>query len=512
MFKYLVNNGIRKNFGLISITIYLTIILGCIPNGKNDRPNILFIFSDDHAYKAISAYGSNRNTTPNIDRLANEGMIFNKCYVTNSICAPSRATILTGKYSHENGVLDNHTSAFDGNQQTFPKLLNKNGYQTAIVGKWHLKSTPTGFDYHNVLVGQGQYYNPDFLENGKMNKYYGYNTDVTTNIALDWMKNKRHEEKPFMMMLQYKAPHRQFTPNVTHAHKYKNEKIPEPNNLLDDYSNRASPAKNQKQSILNNMGVEDVKLKLPEPQRMKYHQKSVLKSSYKKSDEEYYNNQPEGDELVKWCYQRFIKDYIKCVDAIDENIGRVLEYLEESGLDENTIVIYSSDQSIFLGEHGWFDKRFMYEESFKMPFLIKWPNVIEPGSVNNYLTSNLDFAQTFLDIAGVAQPEDMQGKSFKNLLLGKNPSNWRKSVYYHYYEHGFHGVPRHEGVFDGRYKLINYYTLDEWELFDLENDPNEMNNVYNVKEYENILKEMKMKLHDKRTEYNVPENDYPPYY
>lgn len=501
---------IFKNFGSFIAIIILAI--SCNPKEKVKQPNILFIFSDDHAYKAISAYGSNRNTTPNIDRLAEEGMLFENCYVTNSICAPSRATILTGKYSHLNGVVDNHSTAFDGNQQTFPKLLKKNGYQTAIVGKWHLKSTPTGFDYHNVLVGQGQYYNPDFLENGKMSTYYGYNTDVTTNIALEWMKKERDEKKPFLMMLQYKAPHRQFTPNVTHAHRYKNDTIPEPINLLDDYSNRSSVPMNNEQSILYNMGVEDVKLKLPEPQRMKFHQKSVLQSSYKKSDEDYYANTPQGNDLVSWRYQRFIKDYIKCVDAIDENIGRVLEYLEEEGLDENTIVVYTSDQSIFLGEHGWFDKRYMYEESFKTPLLVRWTKIIEAGRVDKHLTSNLDFAQTFLEAAGVTLPKDMQGKSLLPLLKGEDPVDWRESVYYHYYEHGFHGVPRHEGVSDGRFKLINYYTTNEWELFDLESDPNEMTNVFNNIEYKEIVEHMKSELTTKREEYKVPPNEVPPYY
>lgn len=498
-----------KKVGILAAFSYLPLNISCGRNSIKDKPNILFIFSDDHSYKAISAYGSYRNKTPNIDRLAKEGMLFDKCYVTNSICAPSRATILTGKHSHINGVFDNHTTAFDGAQDTFPKLLKKKGYQTCIIGKWHLKSTPTGFDYHEVMPGQGQYYNPDFIRNGEMLQYYGYNTDVTTNIGLEWLKNKRDKNKPFMMMLQYKAPHRQFTPNVTHAHRYKNDTIPEPSNLYDDYKGRGSAAKNQTESIEFNMGVEDVKLKLPEPQRMKFHQKSVLRSSYEEGNKEYEKANLKGKELIAWRYQRFIKDYIKCVDSIDENIGRVLEYLDEEGLSENTIIIYTSDQSIFLGEHGWFDKRFMYEESFKMPFIVKWPGVIKPGTINSSLVSNLDFAQTFLDLAGVEQPEGMQGLSLLPLMKGLKPEYWRESIYYHYYEHGAHGVPKHEGVFNGRYKLINYYTLNEWELFDLEKDPEEMNSVYSKQEYKEVVAKMKSELEVLRKKYNVPENTIP---
>lgn len=497
----------RSQNWLLFIWLLGGFLLTACSQKQEQRPNIIFIFSDDHSYEAISAYGSYRNKTPNIDRLANEGMRFDKCYVTNSICAPSRAVILTGKHSHVNGVYDNHSSAFDGFQQTFPKMLQKNGYQTAIVGKWHLKSTPTGFDYHEVLPGQGAYYNPDFLRNGEMLQYYGYNTDITTNIALDWLKNRRNDDEPFLLMLQYKAPHRQFTPNVTHAHRYKNDVIPEPPNLYDDYSNRASPARDQEQAILKHMGVEDVKIKIPEPQRMKFHQRSVLKHAYepKKAEEESANLADK--DLVAWRYQRFIKDYIRSVDSIDENIGLVLDYLKEAGLDENTVVVYSSDQSIFLGEHGWFDKRFMYEESFRTPLLVRWPGVIEAGKVDDqHLTSNLDFAQTLLDIAGVQAPSDMQGRSLKPLMTAKSPEQWRQGLYYHYYEHGFHGVPRHEGVFDGRYKLINYYTLGEWELFDLDQDPNEMNNVFASPQYAEIVEKMNVELQKLRDQYEVPPN------
>ncbi len=490
--------------GIVTVSFVLT---RCAPE-QRQRPNIIFIMTDDHAYQAISAYGSNRNRTPNIDRLATEGIRFDRCYVTNSICAPSRAVILTGKHSHMNGVHDNHSRAFDGFQDTFPKRLQKGGYQTALVGKWHLKSTPSGFDYHEVLPGQGAYYNPDFLRNGEMIRYYGYNTDVTTDIALRWLKEDRKKYQPFMLMLHYKGPHRQFTPNVTHAHRYKNDHIAEPGNLHDNYENRASPARDQEQSILNHMGVEDVKISIPEPQRMKFHQRSVLKHAYepKKAAEE--SAKLAGEELVSWRYQRFIKDYIRSVDSIDENIGLILDYLHEAGLEKNTVVVYTSDQGLFLGEHGWFDKRFMYEESIRTPLVVRWPEVIEPGQVNDeHLTSNLDFAQTFLDIAGLEATGDMQGRSLLPLLRGDSPDSWRESVYYHYYEHGFHGVPRHEGVSTGEHKLINYYTLGEWELFDLKTDPNEMTSVYDDPSYAEVQERLTAELAKLRTQYQVPPND-----
>ena len=505
-----IRNRISRSLLLTSALSLVMISLAVVSCAREEakRPNIIFIMTDDHAYHAISAYGSNRNRTPNIDRLAADGIRFNRCYVTNSICAPSRAVILTGKHSHMNGVHDNHSSAFDGFQTTFPKQLQKGGYQTALVGKWHLKSTPSGFDYHEVLPGQGAYYNPDFLRNGEMVRYYGYNTDVTTDIALRWLKEGRTEDKPFMLMLHYKGPHRQFTPNVTHAHRYKDDRIPEPVNLHDSYENRASPARDQEQSILNHMGVEDVKISIPEPQRMKFHQRSVLKHAYepKKAAEE--SAKLAGKELVSWRYQRFIKDYIRSVDSIDENIGLVLDYLRDAGLEDNTIVVYTSDQGLFLGEHGWFDKRFMYEESFRTPLLIRWPQVVEAGRVDDqHLTSNLDFAQTFLDIAGLEAGNEMQGRSLVPLLRGDRPETWRESVYYHYYEHGFHGVPRHEGVSTGDYKLINYYTLGEWELFDLAKDPREMTNVYDDQSYADIRQRLLAELNELRVQYQVPPND-----
>jgi len=500
----------RKNFNR-NIFLFLTLLVigwfcGCLQKAKDNRPNILFIMSDDHGYQAISAYDSKINTTPNIDRIASEGMIFDRCYVTNSICAPARATILTGKYSHKNGVLDNHHQAFDGFQQTFPKLLQKSGYNTALVGKWHLKTTPSGFDYHEITPGQGAYYNPDFLRNGEMLQYYGYNTDVTTNIALEWLKNKREKEKPFLLMLHFKAPHTQFTPNITHAADFQDVTLPEPPTLYDTFENRASVAANTTMTIARHIGVEALKLKLPEPQRMKFHQKSVLQAAYKKENEAFEKAALQGKELLAWKYQRFVKEYIRTVESIDENVGLVLDYLKESGLEKNTVVIYTSDQGFFLGEHGYFDKRLMYEESIRVPLLASWPGVIQAGSRNDALVSNIDFAETFLDIAGISVPEDMQGRSFKEMFAGHIPSGWRTSLYYHYYEHGFHGVPKFEGVFNKNYKLINYYTTAEWELFDRSKDPLEMRNVYDDPDYKDIVSEMNNELHKLREQYQLPPN------
>jgi len=483
---------------------------------KHQPPNILFIFSDDHAYQAISAYGSKINKTPNIDRIANEGMLFTNCCVTNSICAPSRAVILTGKYSHLNGVLTNREK-FDGSQQTFPKLLQKAGYQTAILGKWHLKTDPTGFDYWEVLPGQGHYYNPEFITKDGRHRETGYVTDIITDKALNWLQNQRDKNKPFMLMVQNKAPHREWSPNTKHLHLYDEKTIPEPETLFDDYKGRGTAAKKQDMTIAKTMRLDiDLKLGADDPNsqfakrflsRMTPEQREAWIKAYGPKNQKFRKANLKGKELVKWKYQRYIKDYLRCVASVDENVGRILDYLEESGLAKNTVVIYSSDQGFYLGEHGWFDKRFMYEESFKTPLLVRWPGVIKPGTVNHDLVSNLDFAETFLDIAGVDIPSDMQGLSLVPLMKGKKPKNWRKSIYYHYYEYpAVHSVRRHEGVYDGRYKLIHFYDLGEWELYDLEKDPHEMHSVYNDPEYASIVEKMKAELRRLREFYKVPEN------
>ncbi len=470
-----------------------------------ERPNILFVFTDDHASHAMSCYGSKVNTTPNLDRIATAGMLFENCFCTNSLCGPSRAVIQTGKYSHLNGFLQNG-NRFNGDQQTFPKLLKKAGYQTAVVGKWHLVTEPQGFDFYEVLYGQGPYYNPPMNRNGQRINHVGYTTDIITDITLDWLKSKRNQDQPFMLMYQHKAPHRNWQPSPQHLTMYDDVTIPEPDNLFDDYSTRGTAAKTQQMEVATHLNANDLKLKAPG--NLTPEQRKLWDAAYEPKNKAFREANLTGKDLVRWKYQRYMKDYLRCVASVDDNLGRVLDYLDETGLAKNTVVIYSSDQGFYLGDHGWFDKRFMYEESLKMPLLVRWPGVIEPGSRNDDLVSNLDFAETFLDIAGVAIPADMQGRSLVPLFRGQTPSDWRDSFYYHYYEYpGAHMVRRHYGVRTDRYKLMKFYNLDEWELYDLEKDPREMTNVYGKADYENITKQLKAELDTLRQQYQVPEKD-----
>ncbi len=473
-----------------------------------ERPNILFVFTDDHASHAISAYGSKINQTPNIDRLATEGMLFHNCFVTNSICAPSRAVIQTGKHSHTNGVIDNSVE-FDNTQQTFPKLLQKAGYQTAMLGKWHLKVEPTGFDYWKVLVGQGTYYNPRFrTPDGPVN-LTGYTTDIITDLALEWLDKGRDKSKPFMLMYQHKAPHREWLPGPDHLSMYDDVEIWEPPTLFDDYTGRTSAAKWASMTIQRHMN--DLDLKLVLPGYLNDEQRQQIEAVYAPKNEAMKKADLKGKDLVRWKYQRYVKDYLRCIASVDDNLGRVLEYLDKSGLAENTVVIYSSDQGFYLGDHGWFDKRWMYEESLRMPLLVRWPGVTRPGSENRDLVQNLDFAETFLDVAGVPVPDDMQGRSLVPLLKGETPDDWRKSVYYHYYEFpGWHDVQRHYGVRTDRHKLVYYYPIDEWELFDLEKDPDELKSVYDDPAYAGVAAELKTELARLRKENGADQFEEPP--
>jgi len=470
------------------------------------RPNILFIFTDDHALKALSAYGgplAKIAPTPHLDRIAREGMLFEHCLVTNSICGPSRAVVLTGKYSHLNGQRTNKGS-FDGSQQTVSKLLQTAGYQTAIVGKWHLKSTPTGFDHFEVLKGQGQYYNPLLITNGKNINHTGYTTDIITNQALKWLK-QRDNKKPFFLMCQHKAPHGRWEPALRHLGEFDDIQIPEPPTLFDNYSGRSAASANHQMGIADHIG----------PSRLMFRYSSKFTPEQFKTFDAYFRPRNEaflkrnltGQQRTRWNYQRYMKNYLRCVKAVDENIGRMLKYLDETGLARNTVVIYSSDQGFWLGEHGWFDKRWMYEESLHTPLLVRWPGVTKPGSINGALVSNLDFAQTFLEIAGADQPKDMQGQSLKPLLQGKTPTDWRKTHYYHYYEAGGHGVPLHYGVTDGRFKLIRFpdEKLNAWELFDLKTDPMEMKSRYDDAQYTQRIAGLKKELTRLRQQYQVQE-------
>lgn len=463
------------------------------------RPNIVFIFTDDHAAHAISAYGSLVNHTSNIDRIANEGVRFDNCFCTNSLCAPSRAVIQTGKHSFINGVMTNR-EAFDADQQTFPKLLQQAGYQTAMIGKWHLKAEPTGFDFWNVLIGQGPYYNPPMRTPEGQVKHTGYTTDIITDIALNWMQNQRDPNKPFMAMIQHKAPHRNWQPGPKYLHKYDDDHIYQPDNLFDDYKNRASAAKAQEMEVARHLTPND--LKFTQPRNFTPEQLKAWNDAYGPKNELVKKMNYQGKDLVEWKYQRYMKDYLRCIASVDENIGRVLDYLDDSGLAENTLVIYSSDQGFFLGDHGWFDKRWMYEESLRMPLVARWPGVVERGTVNKDLVQNLDFAETFLDVAGAEIPDDMQGASIKPILEGNTPDDWRDAIYYHYHEFpAEHQVQRHYGIRTKRYKLVRYYLIDEWELFDLEKDPREMNSVYGDKDYNVIANYLKGELYRLQKQY-----------
>ncbi len=500
----------------------LLVFLTAAVLGAQQKPNIIFMFADDHAWQAISAYGSNRNHTPNIDRLAREGMIFHNALVTNSICAPARAVILTGKYSHQNSVLNN-ADVFDSEQRTFPKILRESGYQTAIVGKWHLKSEPTGFDYWEVLPGQGHYYNPDFRTPGGLVRHEGYVTDIITDLSLDWLDNKRDKSKPFMLMYQHKAPHRNWMPAIRHLTMFDGMTMPEPPTLFDDYSGRAKVNREQEMEIDRHMNFgADLKVKPPDGSneaqgyennigRLSPAQRAAWDAIYEPKNAAFRAADLQGRELVRWKYQRYIKDYLRVIAAVDENVGRMLTWLDQTGLAENTIVIYSSDQGFYLGEHGWFDKRWMYEESLRTPLLVRWPGVVKPGSENRELVANVDFPETFLDIAGAQVPSDMQGRSIVPLLRGVTPRDWRTSFYYHYYEgpplRAAHNVARHYGVRTQRHKLIHYYMADEWELFDLETDPLEMQSVYGAPEHAATQADLKRELARLRRELNVPEKD-----
>lgn len=476
------------------------------PTLSADRPNIVFLFSDDHAYQAISAYGDERKLleTPNIDRIAKGGMRFDRCLVTNSICGPSRACILTGKYSHKNGFYNNSNSKFDGSQVTFPKLLQSSGYQTAIIGKWHLMTDPTGFDEWHILPGQGIYYNPPMIHNGKKVKHEGYTTDLITDFSLEWLK-KRDPSKPFLLMCQHKAPHREWDPPLRHLGHNHDKPFAEPPNLFDDYSNRGLAVRDQDMTLEKTFTESDAKLK--SPASLTPEQKQVWDAYYGPRNKEYLDNKPTGSDLVRWRYQRYMHDYLGCVKAVDEGVGRVLDYLDEAGLADNTIVVYSSDQGFFLGEHGWFDKRWIFEESLRTPLLVRWPGVTKPGQVSSEIVSNVDFAETFLDAAGIEVPKEMQGASLVPILKGQTPADWRKSFYYHYYEYPVpHRVRPHEGVITDQFKLVRVYAPEEpyFELYDRKSDPAEMKSVYNDPAYADTVKSMMAELARLRTQLDVP--------
>ena len=504
-----------------SFCVCVVLLLAQQTIASEKQPNIVFIFSDDHACHAIGAYNGwlkDVDPTPNIDKLASQGMLFQNSFCTNSICGPSRAVILTGKFSHLNGFMRNGNK-FDGFQQTFPKLMQKAGYKTAMIGKWHLKTNPQGFDYWDVLRGQGDYYNPVLLTKDGRRQVEGYCTDIVTDLAIDWLDDNAKGGKPFMLMCQHKAPHRCWMPPLRYLDLYNDIEMPVPSTLFDTQMDNAKCVQVEEMEIDRHMNlVKDLfaypkadwvdQFKFPmdgsgvnNKKKMTEEQLKAWEAGFEQQNREMLQANLTGQELVRWKYERYIKNYLRCVRGVDDSVGQLMEYLKTNGLRDNTIVIYCSDQGFYLGDHGWYDKRFMYEESFKMPLIVSWPGVTKPGTVNKQLVQNLDYAETFLEIANAKIPDDMQGSSLVPLLKG-DPVNWRNAVYYHYYEFpSVHMVPRHYGVRDHRFKLIHFYQFNEWELYDLEKDPDELTNVYANPKYADEVSRLKKRLKELRDQY-----------
>ncbi len=505
-------------------TIILTlVIIGAIHSAAlaGKRPNIVFIFSDDHAAHAIGAYGgrlASVNPTPNIDALAREGMMFRNCFCANSICGPSRASILTGKHAHANGFGQNENQ-FDQSQATFPKLMRKAGYETALIGKWHLGSAPQGFDYWKILPGQGVYYNPDFVSASGEERIEGHCTEIITDLAKEWLKARRDSDKPFLLMCQHKAPHRNWMPQLKYLSLYNDTRIPEPDTLLDRYADNASPARFQELEIDRHMSIVYDLFALPPEKdptpdvptdrsgvenlaRMTPAQRQAWDAGFAAENAAFEAARLTGDDLVRWKYQRYMKNYLRCVRGVDDCVGELRKTLEEAGLANNTIVIYASDQGFFLGDFGWYDKRWMYDVSMRMPLIVSWPGVTKPNSTCDTLVQNIDFAEMFLDIADVEAPSDMQGRSLEPLLRGETPDDWRDALYYHYLEFpSVHMVARHYGIRTNRYKLIRFYQFDEWEFYDLQKDPDERVNQYNNPEYADTIDKLKRRLEELRRDY-----------
>ena len=507
----------NQNYSLL-LLLFLT-LFGFGPQDlrAGQKPNIVFIFSDDHAPHAIGAYNGwlkSVNPTPRIDQLANQGMLFEKSFCTNSICGPSRAVIMTGKHSHKNGFMNNGNS-FNWNQQTFPKILRKAGYTTALYGKSHLKGNPKGFDDWKVLPGQGDYYNPDLITPKGRVRIDGHCTDVVTDLAVEWLKTGRDKTKPFMLMVQHKAPHRNWMPALRHLPLYDDIKIPEPTTLFDKWEDNAPPARHQELEIDRHMDINyDLFLDLtadyegaPSQKRqdrsawrnmkkMTKDQLSSWRAFYGPRDKAFHESNLSGKELVRWKFQRYAKNYLRCVRGVDDSVGKIQDTLKNLKLDENTVVIYSSDQGFYIGDHGWYDKRWMYEESLMMPLIVKWPGVTKAGSRSKQMVQNLDYAQTFLQMAGANIPANMQGKSLVPILKNGRAENWRDSIYYHYYEYpSVHMIPRHYGIRTERYKLIHFYQFgNEWEMYDLKEDPDELTNIYGKSSKETLQKDLKKQL------------------
>lgn len=529
-----------ENLGKLSLFIIpTTFISGCTSKQDNRsearQPNIVYIMTDDHSFQTISAYGhpiSGLAPTPNIDRLADEGILFQQAFVENSLSTPSRACLMTGLYSHQNGQRQ-LGKGIDSTKVFFSELLQQAGYQTAVVGKWHMQCEPKGFDYYRVLHDQGDYYNPSFKtkeSNGKYIREEGYATNLITTHSIDFIGN-RDKNKPFCILVHHKAPHRNWMPDGKYLNLYEDTEFPKPETFYDDYKTRCPAAHTQDMTIDKTMTfVYDLKvneLKDTPPynkewsdggmeqalNQMTPQQREVWNNAYHPRNMEFINNKPEGDELLNWKFQRYLKDYLRCIKSIDDEVGRVINYLEENGLLDNTIIVYTSDQGFYMGEHGWFDKRFMYEESFRTPLLMRYPKAIPAGTKSDALVQNIDYAPTFLSLAGVKKPEEMSGTSLEPLFEGKKPADWRKSLYYHYYDYpAIHQVRRHDGVRTERYKLIHFYDDETMakgegcnELYDLHKDPNEINNLYDNPQYEAVTEELQEILDNYRRTLKVDE-------
>ena len=518
------NNRNQLNRSLLAFAALQVMPLSLFAQGE--RPNILYIMCDDHAMQAISAYGSPISKlapTPNIDRLAERGMKFNEAFVENSLSTPSRACLMTGLYSHQNGQRQ-LAEGIDSTKTFFSELLQGAGYSTAVVGKWHMSCSPKGFDYYHVLDDQGQYYNPTFASTGQYGNFkqeMGYATDLITDHAIEYLNN-RDKNKPFCLLVHHKAPHRLWMPNTKYVSKYANVNFPLPETLWDDYETRGSAASTQKMSIDKYMEmVRDLKVPemydpstpegrdsyaglMGEMNRMTPQQRAIIDAYYMPRNREFLSKNLTGKELIEWKYQNYIRDYMAVIASVDESVGRLLDYLDKNNLSDNTIIVYTSDQGFYMGEHGWFDKRFMYEESFRTPLLVYLPSG-KHGDIKE-MVQNIDYAPTILDLAGVNIPSDIQGVSFLPLLEGKKVKNWRKSLYYHYYEYpAEHSVCKHYGVRTSRYSLIHFYDdVNSWELYDLKKDPEQMHNIYGEKGTEKLTKKLKDELHKLQDQYDDP--------
>lgn len=489
------------------------------------RPNILFVFSDDHAPPAIGAYGGPLaavDPTPHIDALAEQGVLFRNSFCTNSICGPSRAVVLTGKHSHRNGFMQNG-DRFDGDQVTFPKLLQAAGYATAVIGKWHLDSDPQGFDHWEVLPGQGDYYDPEFVSADGRRRLDGYVSDLVTDLSLEWLESVRADGRPWLLMAQHKGPHRNWMPAPRHLDLYDDVELPEPATLFDDWADNASPARHQQMTVEHELdlvydlfvpphdGWDREAVRAPDGSgfrnlaRMAPEQRAVWDAAFADENAAFLAAGLQGEALVRWKYQRYLKNYLRTVRGVDDSVGRLLRWLDETGQARDTLVIYSSDQGFFLGDHGWYDKRWMYDESLAMPLIARWPGVIAPGREVDALVQNLDHAPTLLELAGVSVPDDMQGRSLAPWLRGEGADDWRDAIYYHYYGYpAIHRVARHDGIRTHAHKLIRFYQTGEWELYDLRADPDERHNVFADPAYRALATDLAERLGALRAEAGVP--------